>query len=171
MAEQAAITAAYEAAEAAKEKRMWRVTLTRDITESCVMEVEADTEDEAESEALAALAYDENPGWEVDDGSAFEAAYATETEEIVPEGVQPMREFIVKIGRDARAYYSAIVEARSISEVKAKIGRHGYTGETKGPWVQGDVDDFDNVEVAEIIDIHTRKPIATFADGEGWTTE
>lgn len=74
-AEQAALTALCEVgacghADCAPVKRRFSVIITRDITESCVIEVEAADEDEAREAALELLPYTEEPGWAVDDCSA-----------------------------------------------------------------------------------------------------
>ena len=45
------------------------ITMTRSITESCVIEVDADSEDAACEAAHEVLAYDDKQGWESDDGS------------------------------------------------------------------------------------------------------
>ena len=50
--------------------KKFSVVITRDITESCVIEVEAADEDAARDAALDALPYNEDPGWAVDVDSA-----------------------------------------------------------------------------------------------------
>jgi len=47
----------------------YKIIITRDITESTVVTVEATSPDEAEFEAMTALLNAENTEWEIDDGS------------------------------------------------------------------------------------------------------
>lgn len=48
----------------------YQVIVTRDVTESTVVVVEADSESEAEDEALKAITVgDGDTSWEIDDGS------------------------------------------------------------------------------------------------------
>lgn len=47
----------------------FKVIITRDITESTVIEVEADSPENAEEAALDTLLQQENTEWEIDDGS------------------------------------------------------------------------------------------------------
>jgi hypothetical protein len=61
----------------------YAVIITRDITESCVVEVEAVDEDEAREAALDLLSCTEEPGWAVDDCSAQSGdAYVTGVEAV-----------------------------------------------------------------------------------------
>lgn len=58
------------------------VILTRDITESCVIEVEATNIRDASDLAMQKLGETDNPGWEVDDGSCGTSpAYITDVSE------------------------------------------------------------------------------------------
>lgn len=52
----------------------FRVIVTRDVTESTVVEVEADTEEQAEDAALDKLRDGMDAEWEVDDGSWNQAS-------------------------------------------------------------------------------------------------
>ena len=62
--------------------RRYSIIITRDITESCVTQVEADSEDEAREAAMEWLAECDDPGWQIDDGSCGTSpAYITDCTE------------------------------------------------------------------------------------------
>jgi len=58
------------------------VKMTRDITESVSIEVEAETADDAEDRAYTVMMETDNLTWEVDDGSADGIAYASDVTEV-----------------------------------------------------------------------------------------
>lgn len=61
----------------------YRVIMTRDITESTTIDVEAESEEDAYAVAHAALCNDANPVWEIDDGSwNQDGPYVTGVEEV-----------------------------------------------------------------------------------------
>jgi hypothetical protein len=77
-----------------------------------------------------------------------------------------MAKFLVTVGRDARVYYSAEVEAESVDAAKAMLSRHGFDAPEGTEWTQEAVEPFDNVETCEIV---AGSSTATrYADGVGW---
>lgn len=60
----------------------YSIIITRDITESCVTHVEADSPGAAHEAALEWLSQCDDPGWQVDDGSCGTSpAYITDCSE------------------------------------------------------------------------------------------
>jgi hypothetical protein len=78
--------------------------------------------------------------------------------------------FGVQIGRDARVYYTATIEAESLEAAKAMTSRHGFKAPEGTKWTQGGFEDFDNVETVNIYDPDTAEMFATYIDGDGWET-
>jgi len=61
----------------------YSVLVTRDITESIVIEVTADTVEQAENKALEKLSDAPSPIWQVDDGSGDQSdPYVTATDPV-----------------------------------------------------------------------------------------
>jgi len=81
-----------------------------------------------------------------------------------------MAKFRVQVGRDARVYYSAIVEAEDLDDAMSKLSRHGYDCPDETEWNLDGVDDFDNVETCAVCEPeHPNKVLVSYTDREGWT--
>lgn len=83
-----------------------------------------------------------------------------------------MAKFRVQVGRDARVYYSATVEADDLEDAKSKLSRHGYDCPDETEWELDGVDDFDNVETCAICEVkHPHEVLASYTDQDGWADE
>lgn len=78
-----------------------------------------------------------------------------------------MAKFKVTVGRDARVYYSAWIEAESAEAAQSRLSRHGYDAGESVQWEQDGVEPFDNVETCELVD-ETGETVASYEDGAGW---
>jgi hypothetical protein len=79
-----------------------------------------------------------------------------------------MPKFEVQVGRDARVYYTATIEAESLEAAKALNGRHGFDAPKGTVWNKDGLDEFDNVETVNIYDPDTAEMFATYTSGDGW---
>jgi len=68
--------------------KSYNIVITRDITESCYLTVEANSESDAEETALQDLSNFDDPKWEVDCVPSGSAPYVTGIEETNEEKVQ-----------------------------------------------------------------------------------
>lgn len=57
-----------------------------------------------------------------------------------------MPRFRVSVTRDASVTFTALVEAKDLTEIEGHMGKHGYQGPILGDWTQDDPQTFDNVE-------------------------
>ena len=64
-----------------------------------------------------------------------------------------MTKFIVEVARDATVRYQAVVEAKDLDEVKAKLHKSGYAGEVLTEWEQISLSSYDNVEEYAVLDM------------------
>jgi hypothetical protein len=78
-----------------------------------------------------------------------------------------MAKFKVLVGRDARVYYSAEIEAESVDAAKAMLSRHGFDAPEGTEWTQEAVAPFDNVELCDILTKNDAE-VAHYEDGAGW---
>jgi len=81
-----------------------------------------------------------------------------------------MPQFSVQVGRDARVYYTATVEAESLDDAQSKLSRHGYDSDPDVSWTLDGTDDFDNVETCAISTADGETLLASYSDGDGWET-
>lgn len=79
-----------------------------------------------------------------------------------------MPKFHVQVGRDARVYYSAEIEAESLEEAKSRISRWGYKCPEDTVWRTDGVEDFDHVETCVIMTPEEESVLAVYTDGDGW---
>lgn len=82
-----------------------------------------------------------------------------------------MPKFEVQVGRDARIYYTATIEADSLEAAMAMSGSHGFNAPEGTVWTKDGFDDFDHVETVNIYDPDTAETIARFTDNDGWEAE
>ena len=82
-----------------------------------------------------------------------------------------MPQFVIQVGRDARRYYKATVEAKSLEDAMSKVSRHGYNCPPGVIWGDDGIDEFDNVETCAISANDGEETLlASYDDGEGWKT-
>ena len=82
-----------------------------------------------------------------------------------------MPKFVIQVGRDARIYFKATVEAESLEDAMSNVSHHGYDCPDDTVWEEDGVDDFDNVETCAIsADDGKETLLASYDDGEGWQT-
>jgi hypothetical protein len=81
-----------------------------------------------------------------------------------------MVKFEVQVGRDARVYYTATIEADSLAAAKAMTTRNGFEAPEGTKWTKDGEDVFDNVETVNIYDPDTAETVASYGDGDGWET-
>jgi len=83
-----------------------------------------------------------------------------------------MKKFNVQVGRDARVYFTATVEAMSLQDAQNMLSRHGYECPDHVEWTHGvdDFDQFDLVETCVISDPDTDEVLANYHDNDGWQT-
>jgi hypothetical protein len=67
------------------------------------------------------------------------------SELIIPEG-----SFHVQVGRDATAYFGAVIPSDSLEEAKDKITKYGYECDSSTTWTKDGYDELDNSEVCVI---------------------
>ncbi|MDB2578770.1 hypothetical protein N9Y00_06995 [Tateyamaria sp.] len=107
-------------------------TLTRDVTESANVVIEADTIEEAQAKAL------ENPppgGWAVDDNDT-DGAYLPDPDDFLEVQPPEMQNFTVNKLVDAYVVYAQVIEATTAEEAK-KLAID------EGAWEYSHVSDFD----------------------------
>ena len=75
--------------------------------------------------------------------------------------------FNVQVGRDARVYYTAEIEADSLEAAKSMVSRHGFDAPKGTVWKEDGVDDFDNVETVNIWQGEDGT-ITRYTDTDGW---
>ena len=75
--------------------------------------------------------------------------------------------FRSQIGRDARALYSAEVEAPDLLTLQNSLSRHGWDLPVSTVWTFDGVDDFDHVETAHIA-TGAGVALATYDSLGGW---
>jgi hypothetical protein len=61
-----------------------------------------------------------------------------------------MAKYNVRVGKDARQFFTAMVEADSIQELKSKCGRHGFKSDDSVVWKEDGVIVFDDMETVEV---------------------
>jgi hypothetical protein len=76
--------------------------------------------------------------------------------------------FTVQVGRDARVYYRAEVEAENLADAMSKMSRHGYD-DGSAIWHHDGVDDFDEAETCCIMDASGEEVFAQWTGYDGWT--
>lgn len=81
-----------------------------------------------------------------------------------------MPKFSVQVGRDARVYYTATVEADNLEDAQSKLSRHGYDCSPDVQWTRDGIDDFDHVETCAISTADGETVLASYSDGDGWET-
>lgn len=79
-----------------------------------------------------------------------------------------MAKFDIQVGRDARVYYSATIEAVSLEAAKKKLSRHGYDVPDSVVWIQEGFDDFENIETCNISNVGEDEVLARYTDENGW---
>jgi hypothetical protein len=79
-----------------------------------------------------------------------------------------MQTFEVQVGRDARVYFTATIEAESLEAAKAMTSRHGFNAPEGTVWTKGGDDVFENVETVNIYDPDTAETISAYTSGDGW---
>ena len=75
--------------------------------------------------------------------------------------------FRIQIGRDARAYYTAEVEAPDLRTLQNKLSRHGWDLPPATVWTFDSVQDFEHVETAAITS-GAGVALATYDSLDGW---
>jgi hypothetical protein len=83
------------------------------------------------------------------------------TEPTIPEG-----SFHVQVGRDATAYFGAIIPSDSLEEAKGKISKYGYECHFSTAWTAEGSDELDNAEVCNITS--PDGTIVRWTNGDGW---
>ena len=82
-----------------------------------------------------------------------------------------MPKFVIQVGRDARIYFKATVEAESLEDAMSNVSRHGYDCPDDTVWVEDGMDDFDNVETCSISTSDGKETmLASYEDSDGWKT-
>ena len=61
-----------------------------------------------------------------------------------------MAKYNIRVGRDARQLYTAVVEADSIEDLKSRCGRHGFDADNSVVWTDDGVIEFDDMETVEV---------------------
>jgi hypothetical protein len=67
-----------------------------------------------------------------------------------PEPAIPEGSFHVQVGRDATAYFGAIIPSDSLEEAKDKITKYGYECDSSITWTKDGYDELDSAEVCVI---------------------
>jgi hypothetical protein len=67
-----------------------------------------------------------------------------------PEPTIPEGSFHILVGRDATAYFDAIIPAASLEEAKGKISKDGYDCDDSVVWTERSPESFDHIEVCVI---------------------
>jgi hypothetical protein len=70
--------------------------------------------------------------------------------EETPEPTIPEGSFHILVGRDATAYFDAIIPAASLEEAKGKISKDGYDCDDSVVWTERSPESFDHIEVCVI---------------------
>lgn len=78
-----------------------------------------------------------------------------------------MPRFTIQRGFDARCYYSAVIEAKTIEEAAAIAYEDYYDMPDRIKWKEDGFDSFDNMETVNVIDEETGKTLS-WHDGGGW---
>jgi hypothetical protein len=86
------------------------------------------------------------------------------TEPAIPEG-----SFHVQVGRDATAYFGAIIPSDSLEEAKGNLSKYGYECDISTVWTESGSYPFDNVEVCEIAS--PDGTIVRWTEQSGWEEE
>ena len=82
-----------------------------------------------------------------------------------------MPKFVIQVGRDARIYFKATVEAESLEDAMSNVSRHGYDCPPSVIWEDDGIDEFDNLETCAISANDGEETLlASYDDGEGWKT-
>ena len=81
-----------------------------------------------------------------------------------------MTKFTVQVGRDARVYFSAEIEAESLEAAKNMVSRHGFNAAQGTSWIDDGTDVFDNVETCNISE-PDGNVLADWNEGDGWKEE
>jgi hypothetical protein len=84
-----------------------------------------------------------------------------------------MPKFEIQVGRDARVYYKATIEAESLEAAMAMHSRHGFDAPEGTEWIADGADDFDQVETLNISQTVDGEDVllASFDDNDGWSVE
>lgn len=79
-----------------------------------------------------------------------------------------MEIFSIQVGRDARVYYKANIQAESLEAAQAMVSRHGFNAPDGTTWSLDGTDEFDHVETVAISDASGDAILASYSDGDGW---
>lgn len=127
----------------------FNVLMTRDVTESCVISVEAETEAEAIESAGALLSMTDAPGWSLDDASATSShPYATSCDEVDDDADATPQKFTFTVGLNARAYGTVAVSAKSLHDATGRLN-HNFIADNFRPKGTGQ-DDLDLLNAMDV---------------------